>query len=301
MFKTILRFVFTALLLTVWFARPAAAADTKSQLIQVQTQLQIMQDNMTQMKQAFDERMGVMRDMLTQQNASVNKMSDTIQTLQKTLGAQANDSSKTVDSLSGQVQSLHDAVDELKARLAKVSKQLDDIQAGQQNIPNPAGATPGAPSGPSGASNMPQAPPADVLYNTALSDFNGGKNDLAAQEFAQYLQVYGNTDLAGNAQFYLGEIDYRRQNFAAAIQDYNRVLDQYPGGNKGAAAQLKKGFALLEMGQKDAGVQELKSLVTRYPKSPEAIQAKDRLNKLGVAGAASGAASRPARPSPRHQ
>src|SRR5215475_7008069 len=135
------------LLLAACLAPPAAAVDTKSQLIQVQTQLQIMQDNMTQMKQAFDERMGVMRDMLTQQNASVNKMSDTIQTLQKTLGAQANDSSKTVDSLSGQVQSLHDAVDELKARLAKVSKQLDDIQAAQQNIvsPPPGGSPAGSP------------------------------------------------------------------------------------------------------------------------------------------------------------
>jgi tol-pal system protein YbgF len=297
MYKTILRTVLTVSALTLCLPRPASAADQKSQLIQIQTQLQIMQDNMTQMKQSFDERMGVMKDMLTQQNESVNKMGETVQSLQKTLGAQTNDASSKVDQISGQVQALHDAVDELKARLAKVSKQLDDIQAGQQNIPNPAvpGVVPGGASGPS-ASNMPQAPPPDVLYNTALSDFNGGKNDLAAQEFAQYLQVYGNTDLAGNAQFYLGEIDYRRSNFTAAIQDYNRVLDQYPGGNKGAAAQLKKGFALLELGQKDAGVQELRSLMTRYPKSPEAIQARDRLNKLGVAGAASG----PARPSPRH-
>jgi tol-pal system protein YbgF len=292
--KTILRSVFIVLVVTVSMLHPAAAADTKSQLIQISTQLQIMQDNMTQMKQSFDERMGVMKDMLTQQNESVSKMGDTIQNLQKTLGAQTNDASSKVDQISGQVQALHDAVDELKARLAKVSKQLDDMQAAQQNIPNPS-AVPGGPAG-AGANPQPQAPPPDVLYNTALSDFNGGKNDLAATEFAQYLQVYGNTDLAGNAQFYLGEIDYRRQNFSAAVQDYNRVLDQYPGGNKGAAAQLKKGFALLEMGQKDAGVQELRSLLTRYPKTPEAIQARDRLNKLGVAGAA----SRPARPSPRH-
>ena len=31
-----------------------------------------------------------------------------------------------------------------------------------------------------------QAPPPDVLYNNALRDYNGGKNDLAAQEFADY-------------------------------------------------------------------------------------------------------------------
>jgi tol-pal system protein YbgF len=282
------------LLLAACCARNAQAADTKSQLIQIQTQLQIMQDNMTQMKQSFDERMGVMKDIITQQSDNVNKMGLAVQSLQKTLGSQTTDASTKVDQISGQVQALHDAVDELKARLAKVSKQLDDIQAKQENIGNP---QPGA-QGPGGAAaNTPQAPPANTLYEDALRDFNAGKNDLATSEFTQYLQAYGTTDLAGNAQFYLGEIQYRQGDFQGAVVSYNKVLDQYPGGNKAAAAQLKKGFALLDMGQRGQGVQELRSLITRYPKSPEAVQAKDRLSKLGVAGAA----SRPPRPSPSHR
>src|SRR5215471_9547742 len=271
-----------------------ASAGTKEQLIQLQTTVQMLQDNMARMQQSFDERMGVMKDLITQQTDNVNNMGRTVDNLQKTLQQQNTDSVGKVDQVSGQVQALHDAVDELKARLAKVSKQLDDVQAVQQNISNPpAGGTAGGGS-PGGNNPANAAPPPDVLYNNALGDFNAGKNDLAAQEFSQFLQVYGNNDLAGNAQFYLGEIDYRRSNFQAAIQDYNKVLDQYPGGNKGAAAQLKKGFAYLELGQKDAGVQELRSLISRYPKSPEAIQARDRLSKLGVA---SGGARRP---SPRH-
>jgi tol-pal system protein YbgF len=135
------------------------------------------------------------------------------------------------------------------------------------------------------------------LYQDALRDFNAGKYDLANQEFAQYLQAYSSNDMAGNAQFYLGEIQYHQGDLQSAVVSYNKVLDQYPGGNKAAAAQLKKGFALLEMGQKSQGVQELRSLITRYPKSPEAVQARDRLSKLGVAGAA----SRPPRPSPSHR
>jgi tol-pal system protein YbgF len=281
-----------ASLVAAFVAPPASAADTKSQLVQIQTQLQIMQDNMTQMKQSFDERMGVMKDMMTQQVDNVNRMGAAVQSLQKTLGAQTTDASTKVDQISGQVQALHDAVDELKARLAKVSKQLDDIQAGQQNIGNPPAT--GQPVSPGGAA---QAPPPDALYNDALRDFNAGKNDLANQEFAQYVHVYGNTDMAGNAQFYLGEILYRQGNYQQAILAYNKVLDQYPGGNKAAAAQLKKGYALLEAGQRDQGVQELRSLISRFPKSPEAVQARDRLSKLGVAA---GAASRPSRPSPRH-
>jgi tol-pal system protein YbgF len=286
-----------ALLLVMCAGSSAVAQNTKSQLIQIQTQLQIMQDNIARMQQSFDERMGVMKDLLTQQIDNVNKMGVTVQNLQKTLGQQTTDAGTKVDQISGQVQALHDAVDELKARLAKVSKQLDDIQTAQQNITSPPPG--GQPAGGAATNNnVPQAPPADQLYNDALRDYNAGKNDLASQEFTQYLQVYGNTDLAGNAQFYLGEIAYRQGNFNGAVQAYNKVLDQYPGGNKGPAAQLKKGFALLELGQRDAGIQELRSLISRYPKSPEALQARDRLNKLGAAGAAS---KKPARPSPSHR
>ena len=296
------RQIFSAMLAMLLFAvcasHTAAAADTKSQLIQIQTQLQLMQDNMSRMQQSFDERMGVMKDLLTQQTDNVNKMGTTVQNLQKTLGQQGNDAGTKVDQISGQVQALHDAVDELKARLAKVSKQLDDMQANQQNITTPSGGQPGAASG-GAASNVPQAPPADQLYNDGLRDYNANKNDLASQEFAQYLQAYGNTDLAGNAQFYLGEIAYRQGNFSGAVQAYNKVLDQYPGGNKTAAAQLKKAYALLELGQRDAGIQELRSLVSRYPKSPEALQARDRLTKLGAAGAAS--RGKTPRPSPSHR
>jgi tol-pal system protein YbgF len=249
------------------------------------------------MQQSFDERMGVMKDLLTQQTDNVNKMGSAVQNLQKTLGQQTTDAGSKVDQISGQVQALHDAVDELKARLAKVSKQLDDMQTAQQNITAPPAGQPGGSPG-GAANNVPQAPPADQLYNDGLRDYNANKNDLASQEFAQYLQVYGNTDLAGNAQFYLGEIAYRQGNFAGAVQAYNKVLDQYPGGNKTAAAQLKKAYALLELGQRDAGVQELRSLISRYPKSPEALQARDRLTKLGAAGAAS--KSKIPRPSPSH-
>jgi tol-pal system protein YbgF len=293
--------LFALLVFSVCASHKAAAADTKSQLIQIQTQLQIMQDNMARMQQSFDERMGIMKDLLTQQTDNVNKMGTTVQNLQKSLGQQTTDAGSKVDQISGQVQALHDAVDELKARLAKVSKQLDDMQAAQQNITAPPAAQPGINGAPGGtASNsVPQAPPADQLYNDGLRDYNSNKNDLASQEFAQFLQAYGNTDLAGNAQFYLGEIAYRQGNFSGAVQAYNKVLDQYPGGNKTAAAQLKKAYALLELGQREAGVQELRSLISRYPKSPEALQARDRLTKLGAAGAASKAKA--PRPSPSHR
>ena len=57
------------------------------------------------------------------------------------------------------------------------------------------------------------------------------------------------------------------------------MLQNFPSGNKAAAAQLKKGFALLELGKKEDGEQELKHVIQRYPRTNEAMQARDRLRK----------------------
>ncbi len=300
MMKQKLRIAAASCALLVASALPASAG-TKEQLIQLQTQVQALQDQMARMQQTFDERMGVMRNLVEQTTDSVNKMNTTVSGLDKNLNQQSSDSGTKVDQLSGQVQGLQDSVDELKGRLAKLSKQLEDMQAAQQNLnAAPQGTTapggaPGAqtPQGPGGQPQV-QAPPADVLYNNALRDYNAAHYDLAQQEFADYLKFYSNTDLAGNAQFYTADMLYRQGNFEQAVHEYDKVLEQYPGGNKTPAAQLKKGFALLELGQRDAGARELRNLMARYPRTMEAAQARERLTKLGAAPGAS-------KPSPRRR
>jgi TolA-binding protein len=89
-------------------------------------------------------------------------------------------------------------------------------------------------------------------------------------------------DVAGSAQFYLGEIAYRQQNYADAVTAYNAVLEGFPGSPKAPAAQLRKGLALLQMNKKTAGVQDLRSLIQRHPQTPEAAQARQKLASLGL-------------------
>jgi len=256
-------------LLGLWCALPAFGVS--KEIVQLQTQVQALQDQMARMQQSFDERMGVMKNLIEQSTDNMNRVSGAVNNLQRTLSQQNNDLGGKVDQVSTQVQALHDSLDELRARVNKLNTQLDQFTAQQQNLPSQ---TPGA--NPAAA----QAPPPDVLYNNGLRDYNSGKYDIAGQEFNDYLKFYATTDLAGNAQFYLGEIAYRQGNFQGAIQAYDSVLQQYPGGNKAAAAQLKKGYALIELGQRDAGVRELNSLIARYPRSVEATQARERLRQL---------------------
>lgn len=261
------------LLLTLWIA-PAYGAS--KEIIELQTQVEQLQQQMTQMKQSFDERMGVVKNLVEQNNDAANKVSAAIGELQTSINKQQQDRSAQVDQISGQIQALNDTMDELKVRLAKLSKQFEDMQAAQQSLAAQQAAAQQA------AQAVAQAPAPDVLYNNALRDYNGGNNDLAVQEFNDYIKFYPNTDLAGNSYFYLAEIQFKASQFDKAVANYDLVLQNFPSGNKAATAQLKKGFALLELGKEDDGTQELKHVIQRYPRTTEATQARERLRKLGA-------------------
>ena len=258
------------------------AAGTKEQLIEIQTQMRALQDQMGRMQQSFDERMGVMRNLVEQTSDGVNKMSVNVATLEKSLHQQSSDSVTKVDQVSTQVQALQDSVDELKSRINKLAKQLEDMQAAKQDLVNPVPTGTGTQGTPDAAA---QAPPPDTLYNNALRDYVAAKYDLAEQEFGDYMKFYANTELAGNAQYYLADIHYRKGDYENAVKEYDKVIEQYPGGNKTPAAQLKKGYALIELNHKKEGIATLQNLVGRYPKSMEANQAREKLRKLGASTA----------------
>src|SRR6266700_3928598 len=197
-----------------------------------------------------------------------------------------------------QVQGLSDNLEEIKSRLGKLNQQLVDLQNTVQSVDAkisggsvPPGAAP-ASSSPGGASMQPtgspagspsgSAPSADTLYSNGLRDITSGKYDLARSEFQDYLKYYGDTDLASNAQFYLGEIAYSQKNYDLAVAEYEKVLTNYPKSFKLAPARLKKGMALIDLGQKTGGVRELREVVKRYPGTDEDRRARAKLKELGV-------------------
>jgi tol-pal system protein YbgF len=125
-----------------------------------------------------------------------------------------------------------------------------------------------------------------MLYSNGLRDITSGKYDLARQEFLDYLKYYGTTDLACNAQFYLGEIAYHQKQYQDAVAEYDKVLTLYPKGFKLEPARLKKGMALIELGQKTAGIRELREVIRRYPGTEEERAARAKLKELGVSATA---------------
>jgi TolA-binding protein len=280
---------------------PKPAHAVSKEIIQLQTQVQQLLDMVQRLQSTMDTRFGVLQN-LTQQTADQAKqMSGTVNDLQQKLNAQAEGVNGKVDTVSGQVQSLNDSVDELKTRIAKLDKTLQDMQAQLQNVQaQPAGMpgaapVPGGPptnpamgpaAGPGGqaaaAPAMNQAPPLQETFQSGLRDFNAGHYQVAVSEFQDLLHYYPLDDLAGTAQFYLGEIAYNQKHYDDAISAYNAVLEGFAGNRNAPAAQLHKGLALLAVNKRDAGIHELRLLIQRHPRTPEAASARSKLNGMGV-------------------
>jgi tol-pal system protein YbgF len=242
----------------------------------------------------------VQKTLIEQSSDTVNKLNTTMSSLQKSVQDVQANSGTRLDTMSTQVQGLSDNLEEIKSRLGKVNQQLVDLQNSVQSIDarlaggNPTGAPAGSgsprPGGDPGAASASPAgprPSADTLYSNGLSDIQTGKYDLARSEFQDYLKFYGDTELASNAQFYLGEIAYSQRQYQQAVTEYDKVLTNYPKSFKLAPARYKKGMALIELTQKNAGVKELREVVKRYPGTEEERRARAKLKELGVAVTAS--------------
>ena len=130
----------------------------------------------------------------------------------------------------------------------------------------------------------PAGPPAsaDTLYSNGLRDITSGKYELARGEFQDYLKYYGDTDLASNAQFYLGEIAYTQKNYQLAVEEYERVLNNYRRASSWLRLALKRNGPYRTW-QKNPGIKELREVVKRYPGTEEERRARAKLKDLGVA------------------
>ena len=268
--------------------------------------LQGQKDLSTQMTQDHT----VMKTLVEQSGDTVGKLNGTMSALQKSMQDVTANSGARLDTMSTQVQGLSDNLEEIKSRLGKLNQQLVDLQntvqsldakiSGGGSAAPSTGTNPGSamaqPNGgslpPAGASSSGPAPSADTLYSNGLRDITSGKYDLARQEFQDYLKFYGDTDLASNAQFYLGEIAYTQKNYDQAVGEFDKVLTNYPKSFKLAPAHLRKGMALIELGQKTSGVRELRDVVKRFPGTEEERKARAKLKELGVAVTATASPTR---------
>jgi tol-pal system protein YbgF len=116
-------------------------------------------------------------------------------------------------------------------------------------------------------------------YETALNQFKVGNYQLSITGFQGFLSNYPSSQLAANAQYWIGNAYLQMRDYKSAIAAQQKVVSIWPDNPKAADALLNIAIAQSEMGDARAERKTLNELVKKYPDSSSASQAKQRLAK----------------------
>lgn len=251
-----------ALLFGVSFGGPASANDKerdaqlKLALDELKNEVVILSRQVRTMQESLDRNSG-------QITALINQIADNVAAVRQAQSRVAEGSMSAITEVNG----LGERIGATNQRIDRISEQVAELKKLVENLPKLPTFTQITPGNP------------DQLFAAAYGDYSRGNYDLAISEFRQYVETYPTSEMADNAQYWVGEALFAKRQFEEAIAEFDKVVANYAKGDKVPAARLKKGLALLELGQPEAAKVEFQALNKAFPKSNEAALARQQLGE----------------------
>lgn len=286
---------------------PAAFAANK-EMVELQRDMSLLQDQVRSVNDKLTTLAALVQQALEntrQSNTAIAVMQsnfgDAVKRQESNLLTPVANVGAKIDQMSDDFKSVRESVLDMNSRLGKLDARVSDLQTAVNVIKNPPPPPPAsvinpsptgmpatspigtnAPIGNTGSSHPPPGMQAEATYTNAYRDYVGGSYDLALGEFSEYLKYFGTTQFAPNAQYYIGDIYYKRKDYDGAVQAFDAVLEHFQDNSKTADAHLMKGRSLMALGKRDAAAREYREITTRYPNSEAAPKAKTLLKELGL-------------------
>jgi tol-pal system protein YbgF len=186
--------------------------------------------------------------------------------------------------LQDEVRRLQTELDEMRKREAeaqvRLQEQRDKAVAGAASDVTPSPGEPAAATRSAPLEKPPAGSSPHQMYNAAFTKYNLGQHPEAVQLFRAFLATFPKHDLADNAQYWIGECHFARREYEQAAGEFQRVVENFPGGNKVPDAFVKKGLALLALNRREEAVESLRTVLEAFPKSDAAAYARQRLSEI---------------------
>lgn len=181
---------------------------------------------------------------------------------------------------SAAVKTLERRVADLEARLSQSPLPTETPLPGMAESPPP---TPKLPGTEAAAIAMRREASRGAVpdgYKKGLQLYREGQAEPAIQQFRDFLRANPKSDLADNAQYWIGETYYSRGDYNRAIIELNEVLLKFPQGDQVPGALLALATAFANSGDKIDAKLILQKLVSDHPKSEEAEIGRKQLQAL---------------------
>jgi tol-pal system protein YbgF len=273
-------------------APPLPAASREIQ--ELQRDVGLLQQQVKDLQMSQNEKFAGLSVLVQQALDAANKANTNVAVIQNGFQQNIRDQESKVvtpvvglgtrmDQMSNEMRTLQGAVSDLTSLMSKLQAQLVDMNNAVKVLQAPPAAppSPSAAPGPGPAASAAPTISATDLYANAMRDRSSNKPDLALEEFAQYLKDYGNTELAPNAQYYIGYIHYTQGQYEDALKEFDMVLEKYTDNNKTPDALFYKGMTLGKLGRRTQGAEEFRQLLKRFPTHDLARQACSQLTSMG--------------------
>lgn len=179
------------------------------------------------------------------------------------------DMGQRVGALENQLQVLTTRITESDRQFSALVRRLESLQV-QLSVP----ARPDTSAAQAGSFDPGE------LYDLALRDYQRGSYDVAVRQFTQYIEYFPDSDLADDAQFYIGDSYYTQSLYTQALDAYEMLLDTYPGGSKVPATLLKIAFIKVARKEPAEARSFLDRVIGEFPDSEEAQLARMRLDLM---------------------
>ena len=274
-------------------ASPAAAQSRRE--MQMMADVRMLQEQTQQLQQQLTAAI----EQLTVALKAINGRVDEQATATRKSFA---DQKLSMDQFGTDLRIVRERIDENTVRISGLAQEVEALRLAIPQFtappsavppadPNAAPPAPGTPAAPVTSPPAPASPSVALaagmspqrLYSTAMADFTAGQWSLCIDSFRMYLDNFSRTDLADDAQYYIGECNQQDGKFQAAIDAYNRVITGYPKGDRVPDAYYKRGIAYSAIKEDDRARESFETLMKLYPEHDTGRLAKQQLDRINRA------------------
>lgn len=262
--------------MTIGFAGNASAQSTSQRLTAIEKQLNALQ------RQVFTPGS---RFQSGESNGSGSSSSAAMNTPVGSEGAMIAEINIRISELETQLRQMTGQLEEANFKIQNLTGQLENMQRDNEFRFNeiegggaPVGGTMPVASAdpvPEGATALPALDTAASMgtpkqkYDYAYGLVSNAQYDQAELSFRDFLTAHPEDELAGNAQYWLGQTFYARGNYADATRTFLEGMSKYPDSSKAPAYLLKVGMSLNLLGEQAEACEVYRELNARFPDSSE--------------------------------
>ncbi len=121
-----------------------------------------------------------------------------------------------------------------------------------------------------GGADIPANIVPEELYEQSYENLLRKRFGDAEAGFRTFVSRHREHELAGNAQYWLGETYYAQSNYKSAAQAFLAGYEGYPAGRKAPDSLVKLGMSLKQLGQKEQACTAYATVEVKFPKAAEA-------------------------------